>query len=359
MVEDAIRQFRELVRHDLYAFIELAFAELNRSTPFRPNWHIEVLAAKLEQVRAGKIRRLIINVPPRSLKSHCGSIAFPAWLLGHDPSAQILTVSYAQGLSDKPARDCLALMSSPAYTKLFPTRLSPQKQATAEFETTAKGYRLSTSVGGIITGRGADFIIIDNPLKPEDALSEVSRKAVNDWYDNTLYSRLNNKVTGAIILIMQRLHEDDLVGHVLQQERWEVVSFPAIAEQDEEYLIDTPYGLTQLGRKAGEALHPEHEPLKTLANTRATVGEYNFAAQYQQAPTPPEGVVIKLESFRRYESSISRPASALSSRAGIPPTRRPNSATTRSAPPGASPTITSTFSMSCAGGWIIPSSNAR
>jgi predicted phage terminase large subunit-like protein len=108
-------------------------------------------------------------------------------------------------------------------------------------------------------------------------------------------------VTGAIILIMQRLHEDDLVGHVLQQERWEV-SFPAIAEQDEEYLIDTPYGPARFGRKAGEALHPEHEPLETLAHTRATVGEYNFAAQFQQAPTPPAGVLIKLEWFRRYDT---------------------------------------------------------
>ncbi len=165
----------------------------------------------------------------------------------------------------------------------------------------AKGYRLSTSTGGVITGRGADIIIIDDPLKPEEALSELRRKGVNEWYDNTLYSRLNNKVTGTIILIMQRLHEDDLVGHVLQQEPWEVLSFPAIAEHDEEYLVDTPYGPARLGRKAGEALHPQHLPLETLAALRRTIGAYNFAAQYQQAPTPPGGVLVTPEWFRYYD----------------------------------------------------------
>ena len=108
--------------------------------------------------------------------------------------------------------------------------------------TTRQGFRLSTSVGGVLTGRGADFIIIDDPLKPEEALSETQRKAVNDWFDHTLYSRLNNKKDGCIILIMQRLHEDDLVGHVLGVEPWKVVRFPAIAEEDETHVIQSPYG---------------------------------------------------------------------------------------------------------------------
>ena len=293
--------FREMIRLDFCAFIRLAFRELNPQTPFLQNWHIEILAAKLDQVRTGKICRLIINVPPRSLKSHCATVAFPAWVLGHNPSAQILTVSYAQELSERFARQCRDLMTSTSYARLFQTRLSPQKQAMAEFETTAKGYRLSTSNGGILTGRGADLIIIDDPLKPEEALSEARRKSVNDWYDNTLYSRLNDKGRGAIIIIMQRLHEDDLVGHVLEQEDWEVLSFPAIAERDETYFIDTPCGPMQRGRKAGEALHPAHESLETLATLRKTIGEYNYVAQYMQAPTPPWGVMIKPDWFRRYE----------------------------------------------------------
>ena len=176
---------------------------------------IEVIAAKLTAARQGKIRRLIINLPPRHLKSLMASIAFPAWCLGHDPSVPILCVSYAQDLADKLARDCRGITMSPWYRRIFPTRLAPHRQAVQEFITTANGYRLATSNGGVLTGRGADIILIDDPLKPEEALSDTQRQAANDWFSHTLYSRLNNKRHGAIVIIMQRLHEDDLVGHVL------------------------------------------------------------------------------------------------------------------------------------------------
>src|SRR5205085_6476955 len=131
---------------------------------FEQNWHVDVLAAKLEEVRRGTCKRLIINIPPRHLKSHAASVAFPAWLLGHAPAKQILAISYAQDLSDKLARDCRALMTSPFYQSLFETRLSADRNAVAEFETTRGGYCLSTSVGGVVTGRGADIIIVDDPM---------------------------------------------------------------------------------------------------------------------------------------------------------------------------------------------------
>src|SRR5467141_556708 len=214
------REYKEILRSDLGYFAERCFCELNPQAAFLPNWHIEVIAAKLAAVRAGRIRRLIINLPPRHLKSLLASIAFPAWCLGHDPSAQILCVSYAQDLADKLARDCRSIMMSPWYRQIFPTRLAPHRQAVQEFITTRQGYRLATSTGGVLTGRGADLILIDDPLKPEEALSEARRNATNDWYANTLYSRLNDKRHGAVVIIMQRLHEDDLVGHVLGQEPW-------------------------------------------------------------------------------------------------------------------------------------------
>src|SRR5207244_9647757 len=113
------------------------------------------------------------------------------------------------------------------YCRLSPTRLSPRHQAVPEFETTAQGSRVATSVGGVLTGRGADLIVIDDPLKPEEALSRTQRQAATEWFDHTLYSRLNDKLTGAIVLIMHRLHEDDLAGQVLEQEPWELVRFPA------------------------------------------------------------------------------------------------------------------------------------
>jgi hypothetical protein len=226
-------EYEALLRADFASFAQQCFHELNPRTPFVPNWHFEMTAAKLEAVRAGRSRRVIINMPPRYLKSHLASVALPAWCLGHDPSAQILCVSYAQDLADKLSRDCRHILTSDWYRQLFATRLSAQRQAMSEFETTAQGSRLATSVGGVLTGRGADIIIIDDPLKPEEALSQSQRQAANEWYDNTLYSRLNDTRTGSIVLIMHRLHEDDLVGHVLAQEDWEVVRFPAIAEEDE------------------------------------------------------------------------------------------------------------------------------
>jgi predicted phage terminase large subunit-like protein len=301
MADRSMAQYHKILRSDPYAFTHRSFLLLNPSVRFLPHPYIELLATTLDKVRRGETLRLIINLPPRSLKSTLASVVLPASILGHNPSAQIICVSYAQDLADRWARECRSLMATPSYQALFPTRLSPQKQATAEFETTQKGYRLSTSVGGVLTGRGADFLIIDDPLKPNEAISDSSRRAVNEWYDNTLYSRLNDKARGAIVIVMQRVHEDDLVGHVLRQEPWEQLSFPAIAERDEEYLFETPYGRRTFERKAGEALHPEREPLEVLERIRQTIGSYNFAAQYQQAPAPLGGGLIKAEWLRTYD----------------------------------------------------------
>jgi hypothetical protein len=256
--------YRALLRRDLYAFTQRSFYELNPTTPFIPNWHMEVVASALEACRRGEITRLIINQPPRSLKSVTASVAFVAYLLGHDPTAQIICASYGQDLANKHALDTRTIMASSWYQSLFPrTRLSSQRQALQELMTSLQGFRLATSVGGVLTGRGANYIIIDDPLKPEEALSDTSRRAANEWFDHTLYSRLNDKRKGCIILIMQRLHEDDLVGHVLGLEPWTIIRLPAIAEVDERHEIRTPYGIQLFERFAGEALHPEREPRGT------------------------------------------------------------------------------------------------
>ena len=303
MIEKLTRaEYDTLLRQDFCTFVARCFYDLNPQTELAMNWHLEVIAAKLTAVRNGKIRRLIINLPPRSLKSLMASIAFPAWCLGHDPSAQILCVSYAQDLADKLARDCRFVMMSQWYRRIFPTRLAPHRQAVQEFLTTCQGYRLATSNGGVLTGRGADIILIDDPLKPEEALSDTQRQAANEWFSHTLYSRLNNKRNGAIVIIMQRLHEDDLVGHVLTQEPWEVVRFPAIAEADEVHEIETILRSRTFTRRCGEALHPEREPLDTLDRIRRTIGKYNFAGQYQQSPAPLGGGLVKAEWFKRYSA---------------------------------------------------------
>lgn len=290
-----------LLRNDLHAFVVRSFAHLNPGTVFKPNWHIELIAAAVQRALNRGCRRLIINIPPRYLKSLIASVAAPAFLLGRDPTARVLTVSYAQDLAYSLAQQSRILMSSSWYRAIFRTRLSDAKNAVGEFHTTDGGYHLSNSVGGPLTGRGANTIIIDDPTKPEEALSETIRTSVNDWFGNTLVSRLDDKNSSVIILIMQRLHEDDLVGYVLKQDAWEVISLPAIAAMDEAFAIDTPLGRRIFRRQAGELLHPAREGDETIARMRRDMGEYTFAAQYLQSPAPLGGGYIKEKWFQSFD----------------------------------------------------------
>ena len=251
----------------------------------------------------GRIRRLIINVPPRSLKSHLVSVAFPAWVLGHKPDHQIICASYGQDLADTLALDCRRLMQSASYQWLFSTQLTAPRPAVHDLRTTAGGGRFATSVGGVLTGRGGDLIIIDDPLKPDEALSESARRAANEWLDHTVRSRFNDQQTGAMIIIMQRLHMDDLVGHVLEQESWEVVALPAIAEVEEHWVIESVRGRREKVRHPGELLHAERDPLDVLEGLRATLAEYHFAAQYQQAPVPLGGAIVRVAWLQYYEAA--------------------------------------------------------
>ena len=296
-------EYRAVLRTDLMTFIERSFRELEPHTEFVSSPHLELLASKLNACREGKIRRLIVSFPPRSLKSLSVSVAFSAWLLGHQPDKKVLCASYGQDLSDKHARDTRKLMSSGFYKQVFTTRLSAERMAVADFDTVSGGGRLSVSVGGPSTGRGAEFIIIDDPLKPEEALSDTYRGNCNAWFKGSLFSRLNDKERGCIIIVMQRLHLDDLVGHVTEHDdSWEILDFPAIAEADECVPFETPFGSRVFRRKAGEALDPKRESLETLRRIRQSIGEYNFQSQYQQRPTPPGGNIVKRKWLRLIKS---------------------------------------------------------
>jgi predicted phage terminase large subunit-like protein len=288
------------LRNDLTTFIQRTFQTVAPAQPYLHNWHIEAIAWHLQQCSAGKIKRLVITVPPRSLKSISGSVAFVAWMLGRNPSARIVCASYSADLAGQNARQCRAVMKSEWYRRAFPqTRISPDKDAELNFETTHLGCRYSTSVGGTLTGRGGNILITDDALKAEEALSDASRSAVNDWYDGTLCSRLDDKRAGVIIIIQQRLHLDDLVGHVLRQEKWVHLNLPAIAEFDERI----PTGpTTHYFRKAGDLLHEAREPREELEAQKVRLGSFRFSAQYQQRPVPQEGEIVKLEWFRLYDT---------------------------------------------------------
>jgi hypothetical protein len=296
---DDRRILQAILRHDLRPFIEKVFDILCPGQKFVPGWHIDAIANALERVRRGEVTRLIINLPPRSLKSIITSVAFPAFELGHNPTSRFICVSYSADLAKKHSNDFRAVVESPIYRELFPaTRIGPYKNSETEIEFSAHGYRLATSIGGTLTGRGGNFIIIDDPLKPDDALSELKRTAANNWFSTTLLSRLDDKRTGAIVVVMQRVHMDDLAGFLIDTGGWEVLCLPAICEAQE--LIPLWGGKFHL-RQPGDVLSPEREPRSVLDELKRQLGTDAFSAQYQQAPVPPGGAMIKRHWVKRYK----------------------------------------------------------
>jgi predicted phage terminase large subunit-like protein len=287
-----------ILRYDLGCFVVKVFQELSPGRQYLHNWHIDAIAHQLVEVRAGRVSRLIISQPPRSLKSICTSVAFVAWCLGHDPSLRFTCVSYSADLAASFARLFRQAVMSDWYRHAFPN-VHLTKETEFECETDAGGGRIAVAVGGSLTGRGADFIIIDDPLKAEQAQSDAERTRVNDWFRNTLLSRLNDKRRDAIVLVMQRLHEDDLVGSVLESsDEWRQLKLPAIAEDDEEIPVG-PHAVYR--RRRGEPLHEAREPFDVLQRIKSEMGSATFAAQYQQDPVPPGGNLIKADWIRRYE----------------------------------------------------------
>jgi len=288
-----------ILRQNFAPFLRKVFHVLSPGQTFVPDWYIRALAYQLERLLRGEIKRLIINMPPRSLKSMAASVALPAYALGLDPTRRIISGSYSAELAHKHSNDFRTVISHSFYKELFPgTRIGPYKDSETEIELTARGFRLATSTGGTLTGRGGNFIIIDDPLKPMDAMSAAKRNAANDWFLNTVLSRLDDKRTGAICIVMQRVHVDDLTGFVLRQsDDWTVLSLPAIAETFETVKLSE---FEDHIRRPGEVLAPVREPMEELQKMRRQLGSDLFSAQYQQAPMPPGGSVIKRHWVRRY-----------------------------------------------------------
>lgn len=290
---------RAALRQDMFSFARKAFELVFPYIEFEINWHHKLLAKEMQDVLEGRCHRLIINLPPRSLKSFFASIILPAFALGRFPSMNVVCVSYANELALKFARDCRALMQTTFYTSLFPeTRILASRRAEHDFMTTLRGGRLAVSVGGALTGRGGDLFIVDDPMKPADATSPVMRASLLEWAANTLMSRMNDKRTGAMIVVMQRLHDDDLTGHLLRQGGWRLVSLPAIATRHEAFWLG---GRQVHERFPGDLLHPAYETPEVLEGLKLSMGSSVFAAQYQQDPVPPDSPHIRWDWFQVYE----------------------------------------------------------
>ena len=291
--------YRAALRLDFLVFYEKCFALLEPGTGFLDNWHIHAIAEALRGVKAGDLTRLIINVPPRSGKSTLVSVAFTAWLLGHNPRLKIICVSYSESLAKTHAAAFRNIIRCDWYRRAFPAfQIARGGDRSVETITTQHGFRYAVSISGPVMGRGADIIIADDALSPEAALSDAVRYRELSFWDTAHRTRLNDKQKGAIVLVSQRLHQDDLVGHVVASGTWERLTIPAIATDPTRYKI----GLTTFyNREVDEVLDRNREPRSVLEEMRRAIGSMQFSAQYMQEPVPPEGNLVHRDWLRFYE----------------------------------------------------------
>ncbi len=290
----------ELLRRDFGRFLRKAWPHISGGEDIAWNWHLDAIAYELGRVTSGDNLRLLVTLPPRNAKSKTISVIWVAWMLGRDPKRNFVCVSYSNELSGKLGRDCLSIMQASWYRELFPrTIISAKRSASGDFDTTAGGGRLATSVTGTLTGRGGDIIILDDVIKPEEANSETTRNFVNGWYQSTLASRLNDKRSGAIVCVMQRLHEYDLAGLLIETGEFHQLKLPAIATADESIRLTRN---RFHHRRIGEVLHAAREPQRVLDHQKAAMGSSAFAAQYQQDPVPAGGNMAKAEWLKQFRA---------------------------------------------------------
>lgn len=339
----------ERCRRSLSTFIREAWPILEPSTPFVYGWHIDAICEHLQAVTAGELRRLIINVPPRTAKSTVAAKMWPAWEWLTDPAVRWMCASYSSYLSLRDSQQCRRLIQSAGGNReghLFerigyqgvlamvdedPWQLMGDQNAKEKFETTATGSRFATSVGARATGEGGERMVIDDPLDPEQARSTVERERANRWWDETMSMRFN-QATSAAVIVMQRLHELDLTGHLLEQGGWHHLCLPATYEPTHPFVtpahvtleqlthnvqaedgsvetITTPGGRVVSGDRRtteGELLEPVRLSGEVLAERLRTLATYGFAGQFQQRPAPAEGGMFKRHWWKRYDASLSR-----------------------------------------------------
>lgn len=256
----------------------------------------------LQAIERGEIRRLVINMPPRSLKSITTTVAWPAWLLGRNPSAQIITASYAYDLSIKHSVDTRLVMESPWYKKCFPeTIIAADQNEKRKFQTTKRGHRKATSVGGSVTGEGGDYLIVDDPLKPDEALtSEVTRINTNAWIDQTFLTRENDPKTSRALLTMQRLHMDDVAGHLIER-GWKTLILPAYFERKTIIEVNKKKWICE----QDSYLHEERIGEDELDAKLQELGMQGFVGQYLQRPSPEGGGEFQRR-YVQYYNNFSR-----------------------------------------------------
>lgn len=296
---------RVRLRNSLFEFVKDAWPLIEPVQAFVPNWHLEELCKILEEVTAGKIQRVIINVPPGTLKSILISVFWTAWMWAKAPGLRVLTASYGAHLTTRDNLRVRDIILSGWFQKLFPLKLVEDQNTKTRFNTNKGGWRIATSVGGVGTGEHPDIIVIDDPTTAAQALSAPDRKTANDWFDGTISTRGMTR-NPRIVIVMQRLHADDLSGHLLARGGWQHVCWPMRYVATRPKTEDDP-GHTADPRDirtvAGELLFPTLIPAEKVRLLELDLGPYGTAGQLQQAPSPEGGGLFKREWFKFLDES--------------------------------------------------------
>lgn len=296
----------------LLKFLQAGWRWITNSR-FVPGWHLEAIAEHLEAVTSGEITRLVINIPPRMTKSSLVSVAWPAWTWAQSsvgplsgPHVQFLTTSYGGALSSRDSMRSRRLMQTKWYQDRWGSRfqLTSDQNAKGRYDNDHGGFRLSTSVGGALTGEGGDIIVVDDPHNTIEIESEAQREETLMWWDEALSTRLNDMATGAYVLIMQRLYENDLTGHVLTQDMGEWVHLMLPMEFDSRRKCVTRLGFEDPRVFDGELLSPERIPIEKLPELKKKLGPFGVAGQLQQSPVPRGGAILKEEFWQAWPPHV-------------------------------------------------------
>jgi predicted phage terminase large subunit-like protein len=286
----------ELGKRSFYKFVEMCWSIVEPETPWKPGFHIKLMCDYAQACFEGKVRNLIVNVPLRHAKSLIFCVFFPAWCWTLKPYKKFLYSSYAQDLAIKHSIQCRDLILSDFYQSHWPLQLSKDQNQKEQFKNVKGGFRFCYGSGGQVTGNGGNFLICDDPLKPSDINSENIREGVNDWYDSSFSNRLVDPSTAVRIVLMQRLHNSDLTGHLLEKKtiKWEQLVLPARYEGKR---YTSSIGIEDPRIIEGEPLWPEVYGEKELSELSGNMSELQISGQLQQRPSTIKGNIFKRDYF--------------------------------------------------------------
>ena len=302
-----LERLRRGAEASLYEFVKQSWDTVEPGIPFVPSWHIEAICEHLEAVSSGDIRRLLINIPPRHSKSTIVSVMWPMWEWIRSPEQKFLAASYSGTLSIRDNLKARRLIQSPWYQERWGHvfTLSGDQNAKQRFENDHTGYRIATSVGGTATGEGGSRLILDDPHGAQDAQSDVMRNSSLEWFDQVWSTRLNNPKTDAMVVVMQRLHEKDISGHILNDlSGWEHICIPAEWDGKARKTKLGPYDPRKV---EGELICPDRFGPAEIEQLKISLGTYGSAGQLQQRPAPAGGGILKTDFFRIWPSTRAMP----------------------------------------------------